>query len=190
MRLNPTYKYFSEFIIETFCFAEDFKSAWFEFFSEEFYDHVDKGDFDLEVFEQLVLTSLRKKDEYLPKYVRLLEILYLESSARCWESIESFSRTVGFIILEYNKTIRLSTRKKLQNLNYNLTNSKFLTNHIVVCSVYRLRYELRKMNERNFEKIRFLWNMEKEKLRVFWKNGVVDFDKDYELSQFGKVQNL
>ena len=96
---------------------------------------------------------------------------------------------MGQIILEYNRTIRLSTRKKLQNLNYNLNNSKFLTNHIVVCSVYRLRFELRRMNERNFEKIRFLWNMDKQKLRVFWKNGVVDFDKDYELSQFGGSKN-
>lgn len=133
-----------------------------------------------------MLSSLRKKDQYLPKYFRLREILALDSSARCWESIDSFCRTVGQIILDYNKTIRQSTRKKLQNLNFNLNNSKFLTNHIVVCSVYRLRYELRKMNERNFEKIRFLWNMEKEKLRVFWKNGVVDFDKDYELSEFEK----
>ena len=104
------------------------------------------------------------------------------SSASCWEIIESFSKMIGGIIFNYNKTIRMSTRKKLQSLNYNLNNSKFLTNHIVVCSVYRLRFELRKMNERNFQKIKFLWNMEKEKLRNFWKDGVVNFDKDYELS--------
>ena len=47
LRTNPMCKYMSEFIIETFCFAEDFKQAWFDFFSEEFYENVDRGDFDL-----------------------------------------------------------------------------------------------------------------------------------------------
>ena len=118
----------------------------------------------------------------MPKYDKLKEILLSASSARCWKAMEDFCKMIGGIIFNYNKTIRLSTRKKLQSLNYNLNNSKFLTSHIVVCSVYRLRYELRDMNEKNFQRIKFLWNMDRGKLRNFWKDGVVNFDKDYELS--------
>lgn len=174
-------KYLSEFIIEVFCFAEDFKEAWINFFKDKFLDHVDRGEFDINVFNQLVLKNLKRGGNYLPKYSKLKEILLSATSARCWASVESFCKLVGGIIFNYNKTIRLSTRKKLQSLNYNLNNSKFLTSHIVVCSVYRLRYELRDMNEKNFQKIKFLWNMDREKLRSFWKDGVVNFDKDYEL---------
>jgi hypothetical protein len=47
---NQLEKYLSEFIIEAFCFAEDFKEAWFNFFSKSFLDHVDRGEFDINVF--------------------------------------------------------------------------------------------------------------------------------------------
>ena len=129
------------------------------------------------------MKTLCKSKDYLPKYTKLGPILKAGSSARCWESMNSFCSLIGNIIFNYNKTIRLSTRKKLQSLNYNLNNSKFLTSHIVVCSVYRLRYELREMNRKNFKKIGFLWNMDREILKKFWKDGVVNFDKDYELRE-------
>jgi hypothetical protein len=47
---NILEKYLSEFIIETFCFAEDFKTAWFNFFTEEFFDYIDRGEFDIIIF--------------------------------------------------------------------------------------------------------------------------------------------
>ena len=53
--------------------------------------------------------------------------------------------------MAYASKIRKTTASKLNLLNERLKNAlKILTNEVVICSVYRLRYDLREMNEYNF----------------------------------------
>ena len=71
--------------------------------------------------------------------------------------------------MNYSAKIRKTTSNKLNTLNERLKEAKqILTNEIVICSVYRLRYDLREMNEYNFKKLKFLWNVRKDIIEQFW----------------------
>lgn len=92
--------------------------------------------------------------------------------------ISKFSDDIGSKIMNYASKIRKTTLGKLNTLNSRLKEAKpVLTNEIVICSVYRLRYDLREMNEYNFKNMPFLWNIEKGVIKSFWKENVLSFDK-------------
>ena len=158
-------------------FAEDFKTYWLEFLTTEFYDYVDVGILDKVLFNQLVLA---KSKRHILQYQLLEGVLFNSLNVDIWKTINNFCSIVGTNVMRYHQTIRMGTRKKLQTLNSKLNETKFLTTHVVICAVYRLRFELKQMNELNFKKISFLWNVDRSVLKDFWSQSVRHFDKDFE----------
>ena len=69
--------------------------------------------------------------------------------------------------MDHFKHVRDYTKAKLLQLNRRMEKAKMITNHVVVCSVYRLRYELQQENENNLQKHMFLQNVDKKVLIEF-----------------------
>lgn len=162
-------------VLESITFCEDFKNLWLKFFaSDQFLDLVDEGVFKMKKFNKLIMAEAQAN---LDKFPLLQGFLNAEVFEDIWSMFVGFSLNLGNLILDYHFEIRNSTTNQLKGLDSSMKLSKFLTPHIVIASVFRLRYELRQENDHNYKKMAFLMNTDKDLLHNFWKSAVLHFDK-------------
>jgi uncharacterized protein YjaZ len=130
------------------------------------YDLTDEGLLDPKLFKQevkLLFWKILKNKANFQSFSQNLKDQLI------FTQIQKFSDDIGDKIMNYSAKIRKTTSNKLNTLNERLKEAKqILTNEIVICSVYRLRYDLREMNEYNFKKLKFLWNVRKDIIEQFW----------------------
>lgn len=124
-------------LMETISYLEDFKSLWISFFaSDAFYDTVDQGCLDFNLFNK---TILNQSADQLKVYTSLSSLLESSIFEDVWMKIKKFSRTLGEYVYEQYKKIGANTQTQLKRLDHSIKTSKFTTQHIVVTAVARLR---------------------------------------------------
>lgn len=168
---------FQRAIMEAISFCEDFKSYWMDFFSsDQYYDLVDIGEQHMEDFNRMVFG---KAEESLRGYQVLNSILRCEMFERSLIDYRKFSLRIGKLIFDYYCEIGVATQNRLKRMNDCIKDSKFMTTHIVVAAVARLRYILKEENLRKFNQLSYLKFVDSGVLQGFWKQAVLNFDKDF-----------
>lgn len=180
-RENKFIKFLGRLVMESLAIAEGFKTLWMEFFCKgDYYDYIDNNIHKREIFYMHVMNQAKK---LLEKYPVLEKVIYYQFAKPIWKKLHNFSKFVYKEILEYSKEIRTSTKEKLLFLDHSMRNSKFLTSHVVISCVYRLKYELMEYNKNNFGEKPFLFNIKEELLSFFWRESVIHFDKEFETGE-------
>ena len=173
-RLKAT---FQKAVMEAISFCEDFKTFWMEFFSSnQYYDLVDVGEQHMEEFNRIVFA---KAQESLKSYRTLNGILSCVTFEKSLLEYRRFSMRIGKLIFVYYCEIGTATQEKLKHMNDCIKDSKFITTHIVVAAVARLRYILKEENLLKYNHISFLKFVEASVVQNFWKQAVLNFDKDF-----------
>ena len=124
------------------------------------------------------------------KFPALYYILMDPSFVDFWQKFEELVKKNFEFILAWSLKIRSATRRKLQELDQNLKEAKILTSHIVISSVYRLRYELREMNEMGLGTAEYFADADQRLFRRFWRESVINFGKSYEGGDFNSGRQL
>lgn len=130
-------KYLSRVAMETVSLCEDFKTSWLQFFaSDEYLDLVDIGEQHLAEFNTIVLTQAKP---IFARYTALTLLIGSPIFERAGIEVKRFSLNLGKLLFDYFCSIGKSSRDQLKRLNDSMSDSKFLTTHIVVAAVARLR---------------------------------------------------
>lgn len=182
-------------IMETASYCEDFKTLWMEFFSSSnFFDTVDEAEFDIKQFNGLILERAK---ENLFKFSILQGVLNLENQAeplkdttndnnsnkfentqkKLTKRFERFSFYLGKAIFSYFQDIGKTARLLLERLDRKIQEAKFLTSHIAVSAVARLRTVLKAENSKNYKKIAYIMHVDSKILNRYWKQALLHFDK-------------
>lgn len=180
LRFDKTENYFNfitKILFYFTAFIEKLKNHWIEFYTNDYYNFVDSGEFNEEIIQDFMIKKI--KLIFIKEFHWIDNLLKQKIFSKNWFEIQKLNKQNYHLITKYYHKVRFQTRRKLKKLENMLHNSRFLTKHVVVSSVYRLRFELRQSNEESYSKFQFLWSVEKSLMKSFWREAVLNFDKDF-----------
>ena len=153
-RLYEMYDKFLQIIlVQCFQYICCFKKLWFDFLLEDYYDYMDNNCFSLELVNHIILK--RAKQKLRGKECQNLKSVFDYLNFNSSTILEEFCLSTGVILMDYQGKIRRLTNTLLEEMNESAKDCKFITKHVLIAKIHRLRFELKDLKEKDQKKLCF-----------------------------------
>jgi hypothetical protein len=148
---------------------------WLHFFAKDYYNCLDNNYFELEFYKQYILRRANKVPAALK--LKCLQNAFKYIGFNDSSILKEYCVFIGVTIMGYQSYVRRLANRLLQELNDTTKTARFMTKHIVIAKVCRLRHELQKFKKEDSKRLEFFDGIDRNLIEKFWEINILNFEK-------------
>jgi hypothetical protein len=162
-------------MVQCYQYLSTFKFLWLHFFVKDYYNCLDNNYFELDFYKEYIMRRANKVPVALN--LECLQNAFKYIGFNDSSILKEYCVFIGVTIMGYQSYVRRLANRLLQELNDTTKTARFMTKHIVIAKVCRLRHELQKFKKEDSKRLEFFDGIDRNLIEKFWEINILNFEK-------------